>query len=303
MFSDPVTTLREFNRFFTTRVGVLDDSFLGTGRPLAAARLLFEIGLGPVTVHDLRLRLGADSGYVSRLLRRLEADGLVDLHADPADRRRRVVVLTDLGRTEWDDLDRRSDEIAHRLVDPLSESERARLGDALETVRRLLRLGGIEIRVIEPDAPMALEAMRAYMEELDRRFPERFDISSGFDPEELGLMRAPAGAFLVAEEDSLVVGCGGLRSLDDGSAEIKRMWVSPSARGLGLGRRLLDRLEAEARRRGHAVVVLDTHASLDEAISMYSGAGYERIERYNDNPYAQLFFRKQLSSAAAHTDR
>ena len=290
-----MSNLRSFNRFFTSQVGVLDDSFLGTGRPLAAARLLFEIGLGPVTVHELRRRTGADSGYISRLLRRLEDDGVVMLSDDPDDRRRRLVCLTDAGRSEWNDLDRRSDEIAHRLLDPLVDGQRERLDGAIDTVRRLLRVASIELATVEPDSTGALAAMRAYVDELDRRFPERFDVGTGFDSEELDLMRSPVGAFVVADEDGDVVGCGGMRALADGTAEIKRMWVAPGVRGLGVGRRLLDRLESEAASRGHRVVVLDTHASLDEAIVLYERAGYERTGRYNDNPYAQLFFRKTIT--------
>jgi DNA-binding MarR family transcriptional regulator/N-acetylglutamate synthase-like GNAT family acetyltransferase len=297
MIDDSVATLRRFNRFFTTRVGVLDDSFLGTGRPLAAARLLFEVGDGPVTVHELRRRLDADSGYVSRLLRLLEDDRLIDLHDDPDDRRRRVVRLTEAGKVEWNELDRRSDEIARRLLTPLDAAQRDRLDDALDTIHRLLRLATIEFSVVEPDSPSAMAAMTSYVAELDHRFPERFDVGTGFETAELDLMRAPAGAFVVATEDGAVIGCGGLRCLDDGTDEIKRMWVDPTARGLGIGRRLLERLEAEAAARSHQTVVLDTHASLDEAISMYTRAGYERIERYNDNPFAQLFFRKRLSGS------
>ena len=84
------TTLRRFNRTYTQRIGALDESFLGTGRPLNVSRLLFEIGPDGATVRELRDRLDLDSGYVTRLLRRLTDDGLVDVHPDPADRRRRV---------------------------------------------------------------------------------------------------------------------------------------------------------------------------------------------------------------------
>ena len=102
--SDPVAVVRRFNRSYTQRIGVLEDSFLGMGMPLGPARLLFEIGTAPaaaqapLTTQALRERLGLDSGYLSRLLRRLEGDGLISVTPDPGDRRRRQVTLTETGR-------------------------------------------------------------------------------------------------------------------------------------------------------------------------------------------------------------
>src|ERR1700761_971269 len=114
--TDPVTVVRRFNRSYTQRIGLLDDSYLGLGMPLGPSRLLFEVGQdadtpgaagGPVTTQALRMRLDLDSGYLSGLLRRLERDGLVDVRPDPADRRRRQVTLTAAGRQHWAELERR----------------------------------------------------------------------------------------------------------------------------------------------------------------------------------------------------
>jgi ribosomal protein S18 acetylase RimI-like enzyme len=137
--------------------------------------------------------------------------------------------------------------------------------------------------------------MRAYVAELDRTFPERFDVGSGFEEDELAQMAAPNGRFIVVDDDGETLGCGGLRRVDDATCEIKRMWLDPSMRGLGLGRRVLDHLERHGRELGYDAVVLDTHSSLDSAIALYDSAGYSRIDRYNDNPYAKLFFRKDLT--------
>lgn len=94
--------------------------------------------------------------------------------------------------------------------------------------------------------------------------------------------------------DDATLGCGGLQRLDDRTAEIKRMWIHPDWRGLGLGGRLLARLEAAARGLGRSRVVLDTNETLTEAITMYERAGYHPIDRYNDNPYAHHWFAKDL---------
>src|SRR6478735_2089358 len=116
--SSTVATVRQFNRAWTQRVGALDESFLGSGRPLGPSRLLFEIGSMPggAVVRELRDRLGLDSGYLSRLLRRLEDEGLVTTGADPDDARRRVVRLAAAGRTAWAELEQRSDQLARDLV-------------------------------------------------------------------------------------------------------------------------------------------------------------------------------------------
>jgi DNA-binding MarR family transcriptional regulator/GNAT superfamily N-acetyltransferase len=290
---DDVATLRRFNRSYTQRIGVLAESYLGAGRPLGPSRLLFEIGADGARVSELRRRLGLDSGYLSRLLRQLEQDELVTVSADPADGRQRIARLSSAGRREWRRLDRRSEDVAQRLLDPLSARQRAQLTGALATADRLLRAATVEFDVVDPRSPPAREALGQYFDELDSRF------RAGFDPDAAdaacdAAMRPPRGVFLVMNNDSATVGCGGLQHVDDGTGEIKRMWIHPDWRGLGLGRRLLSRLEVEARHLGRQRVVLDTNESLGEAIAMYAGAGYHPIERYNDNPYAHHWFAKDL---------
>src|ERR687887_2013410 len=114
-----VEQVRRFNRTVTERVGALNDHFLGRERPLSEARLLWEIGPDGCEVRLLRARLGLDSGYLSRLLRSLEAAGLVELSASAADRRIRVARLTAAGRRERATLDGRSDRLAQSLLAPL----------------------------------------------------------------------------------------------------------------------------------------------------------------------------------------
>ena len=112
--------------------------------------------------------------------------------------------------------------------------------------------------------------------------------------EDARTLRAPGGLLLLARSEGRAVACGGLRALGDGIAEVKRMWVSDDWRGAGLGGRLLRELEGHARELGHHTLRLDTNGVLGEAIAMYDRAGYRRIERYNDNPYAQVWFEKNL---------
>lgn len=284
--------LRRFNRSYTQRIGVLDDSYLGSGLPLGAARMLYEIGQAPTTVHELRTRLGLDSGYVSRLLRRLEEDGLTTGGPDPTDRRRRTVRLTERGRNSWRRLDRRSEALADKLVEPLTTRQRDRLAEALATADLLVRAGAVSLDVVEPWSAPARDAVRRYFAELAERFPTGFD--PGDTSAEVPALRAPYGRFILARSDGASVSCGGVRRVDGETAEIKRMWVHEDWRGAGLGSRLLRRLEDEARTIGYGVVRLDTNSTLTEAIAMYQRAGYRPIERYNDNPYAQAWFEKSL---------
>jgi len=294
MADEQTAVLRRFNRTYTQRIGALDESFLGTGRPLGPSRLLFEIGSGDgagATVRELRDRLGLDSGYLSRLLRALETDDLVVVRPDPDDRRRRRVTLSRRGRTAWRRLDDRSQELAERLVAPLSQRQRERLTEALATADRLVRAATVRLDETAPTDPRAVTAMAAYFAEIGDRF--------GFEPgdarqHDAASMAAPDVFFVVATSDGEPVACGGVQRLPDGAAEVKRMWVHDDWRGAGLGARLLRHLEDRARARGHAVVRLDTNDTLVEAIAMYERAGYRSIERYNDNEWARCWFEKRL---------
>src|SRR5829696_5807154 len=125
-----VADVRSFNRTVSTHFGALNDHFLGRDRPVGEARLLWEIGTGGAEVRELRERLRLDSGYVSRLLRSLEAAGLVTVEPSDDDRRRRVARLTGDGLVERRVLDERSDELAQSLLAPLSGPQQERLVSA-----------------------------------------------------------------------------------------------------------------------------------------------------------------------------
>jgi DNA-binding MarR family transcriptional regulator/predicted GNAT family acetyltransferase len=291
---DSTAVLRRFNRSYTQRIGALDESFMGLGLPLGSARLLFEIGAEEApTVQRLRARLGLDSGYLSRLLRSLEEQDLVAVEPDPADRRRRLLRLTARGRRTRKKLDDRSEELATRLVAPLSDRQRARLGEALATADLLVRAATVDLEQVDPTDPDARTAVERYFAELDRRFDTGFDPGEADDPERY---RPPRGTFVVARSDGDPVACGAVQPIDEHTAEIKRMWVHDDWRGAGLGARMLRRLEDDARQAGYEVVRLDTNSALTEAIAMYERAGYRGIERYNDNPYARAWFEKGLRS-------
>jgi DNA-binding MarR family transcriptional regulator/ribosomal protein S18 acetylase RimI-like enzyme len=288
-----IDRVRSFNRTVTQRVGALHDRYLARDRPLGASRVLWEIGEGATDVRSLRARLDLDSGYLSRLLRSLEGDGLVVVGPDRSDKRVRSVRLTARGRNERALLDRRSDELARSLLEPLSSDQRARLVGAMDVVERLLTAGLVEVAIDDPRSPAARYCLESYYAELNSRF------DTGFDPERAISTTAeeltePAGLLLVARLHGEPVGCGALKLQGDVPFYIKRMWVAPEARGLGVGRRLLAELEDHARHRGADVVHLETNKTLREAATLYRSAGYVEVDPFNDEPYAHHWFEKRL---------
>lgn len=294
--TEQVGLVRDFNRYYTRRLGVLTDHYLGQDRPLGEARLLFEIG-DRADVRDLRTRLDLDSGYLSRLLRSLTAQNLVRVRAHPADGRVRVVELTDTGTRERAELDRRSNTGIGDLLARLTPTQRQQLITAQGQVRRLLRLAAVSIDPVDPHSTPAQQCLRAYADELAVRFPEGFDTTALVTPDDL---TGDTGALLLAREEDHPIGCGAWRALGDGAAEIRHLWIDPTARGLGIGRLLLRHLETDAATHGTTVIRLGTHTALTEAITLYQDSGYHQIPPYDTSPYNHLGFEKPLTRPAGH---
>lgn len=289
-----IEQVRSFNRTVTTSVGVLHDNYLGHDRPVGEARLLFEVGEQGADIRQLRERLALDSGYVSRLLRSLEGDGLVTVQPQSGDRRVRTVRLTETGRAARAALDSSSDQLAGFLLKPLSPAQRTRLVAAMAEVERLLTAATVTLDTVDPEHPDARYCLDAYATELHARLDTGFDPACSLLPDP-GDLRPPRGLFLVARLRGGVVGCAGLKLPGDAPAEVKRMWVAPHARGLGLGRRFLAELEQRAARHGRTVLRLDTNNTLDAAIGLYRSFGFREVAPFNDEPYAHHWFEKHIA--------
>jgi GNAT superfamily N-acetyltransferase len=190
-------------------------------------------------------------------------------------------------------LDARSESRAREIVEPLTERQRQRLTEALATADLLVRAATVHLREVSPADGDAVEAVGRYFAELDERFPGGFDPGDASESD-IASMSTPAGVFVVATSDGEPVACGGVQRIGEHVGEIKRMWVHPGWRGAGLGSRLLRLLEQVTVELGYPEVKLDTNGTLVEAIAMYERAGYRHIDRYNDNPYAQAWFVKDL---------
>lgn len=288
-----IEQVRRFNRIVTLRTGALDESYLHRGRPLGEARVLYETGPQGADVRELRRRLGLDSGYLSRLLRSLEMQGLIAVRRRTDDARARRVHLTAKGCREFAAYDNLSDRLAQSMLAPLSPVQRERLLAAMGEVVRLIRAATLDVRIEHPESDDARWCLGQYFGELAERF------ESGFDPDQGGAaddaeMQPPSGFFVVARLDGAPVGCGGMKRLDATTGEIKRVWTARSARGQGVARRIMQVLETLAQTSGVTAVRLDTNKSLTEAQAMYRQSGYTEIARYNDNPYAHHWFEKTL---------
>ena len=293
MCDDQVRQIRCFNRVVTQTVAALEESYLDRGRPLGEARLLFEIGRNGAEARRLRERLGLDSGYLSRLLRSLEAQGLAQVCGAPEDRRLRRVRLTGKGLAELGAYDRLSDRLAASILARLAAGQRARLIAAMGEVGRLLNAASVEFASASPASLEARACLDKYYRELAARFED------GFDPAQEGAARAddmapPYGFFVLARLRGGAIGCGGVRRVDPTTGEIKRVWIAREMRGLNLATRLIAELEAQARSLGLTMLRLDTNRALTEAQALYLKLGYREAPRFNANPYAHHWFEKRL---------
>ncbi len=288
-----IAQVRSFNRTMTERVGVLNDRFLGREHPLGEARFLWEIGEQGASVRELRQRLGLDSAYVSRLLRSLEKQDLVVVSTSEQDGRVRQIQLTAAGLQERTELEHRADDFAQSLLEPLSESQRAKLVDAMAQVERLLIASMVQITPADPASEEVRWCIEQYFSELDQRSETGFDLTQGIAPSPSELA-PPHGLFLIAYLREEPVGCGGVKFLPSAISELKRVWVAPRVRGLGLGRRLLVMLENTAREAGMTTIRLETNRVLTEAITLYRQSGYQEVAPFNDESFAHHWFAKQL---------
>ena len=289
---DEISRVRNFGRSVAIEVGALEDSFLNRGRPLGAARVLNAIGLGYQNVSDLRVLLKLDTGLLSRLLRGLEAEGLIQTIPNPRDRRSRVTKLTKAGTEEFDTYEELSNARAAAILERHKDARR--LLDAMDIVTLALSRENIVFEEADYASDIATRCLNAYAAELSKRLGLEFDLKKAGDPE-LSQMKHPHGTFVVARLGDMPVGCVGVKGSGGSLAEIKRMWIAPSARGLGLARRLMTTAEDAARSIGIKTLRLDTNSTLFEAVSLYRNMGWTEIERFNDDPYPDLFFEKPLS--------
>ena len=280
---DDVAAIRAFNRFYTARIGALRDGLLATAHPLPEARVLYELGQrDTIDAGDLRRTLELDAGYLSRLLARLERQGLLARERSPDDARRQLVALTAAGRDAYATLDARSAAEIGTLLDGLADDDRARLRAAMDTVREVLdgapRPAAFALRPPRPgDYGWVVQRHGAlYAEEYG--WDETFEALVASVVAEYAQDHDPEReAAWIAEVAGRPVGSIFCVRRDERTAKLRCLLVEPSARGLGVGAALVDACVRFAREAGYAELVLWTNDVLTGARRLYERAGFTLV--------------------------
>ena len=287
--SDPVAAVRAFTRFYTAQLSVLREGLLDTPYSMAEARIIFELRQrGSADSADLRRTLDLDAGYLSRILARFESDGLVTRRPSQADARRQTVTLTAAGEQAFALLDQRSNEQVHALLKPLTADEVQRLTAAMDTVRELLgaapRRDAYLLRPARPgDYGWVISRHGAlYAEELG--WGPSFeaycahvvaDYMEKHDPRRENAW--------IAEVGGAPVGSIFCVRRDEETAQLRLLLLEPSARGLGIGARLVEECVRFARQAGYRHMVLFTTELQNDAARIYAKAGFQLVEESDDD--------------------
>jgi DNA-binding MarR family transcriptional regulator/GNAT superfamily N-acetyltransferase len=262
-----IEAVRDFNRFYTARMGLTKGRYLGTGHPLAEARVLYELGQGTTETAQLKTRLDIDPGQLSRLITRLEAEGLLEKRTNG---RTQQLELTEQGRATYERLNARSAEEIGRILDGLT--------DAHEVVQAMRELK----TAIEPDDTLLIRGLEpgdlgwlverhgvVYAREYgwDQSF-ERLvaQIAADFDPQQ--------DRAWIAEHNGKRAGAVLCVHHDEHTAKLRTLLVEPHARKLGLGTRLVDEVIKHARNRGYETITLWTNDVLHAARRIYERKGF-----------------------------
>ncbi len=275
-----VTSVREFNRFYTNVIGLLRGKYLDTPYSLTEARLLFELGQRDASeVTDLRRVVDIDAGYLSRILARFESDGLIGRQRSAADGRRQVIRLTGSGRAVVTGLDARSAGQTRDMLAGLRDDERRDLLEAMRVITRTLtgspQPRGYLLRAPRPgdmgwvvQRNGAVYAAEFGWDETYEALVARIvaDYVDNRDPE--------AEAAWIAEVDGVQAGCVFCVRDDASTARLRLLLVEPWARGLGIGARLVEEVLRFARQAGYTRITLWTNDVLASARGIYQRAGF-----------------------------
>jgi DNA-binding MarR family transcriptional regulator/GNAT superfamily N-acetyltransferase len=288
--TNPVDAVRRFNRFYTGRIGILPEDYLGSSHSLAEARVIFELGARKsATATELGREMDVDLGYLSRLVQGLKRRGLLSGRRSPEDARRTVLALTPKGQKTFQALDARSRKEIGEILGGLSAGDRGTLVGAMGTVERLLggaRKGELTLRPHRPgDMGYVVEAHgRLYSEEYG--WDERFEaLVAGIVSEYVAKFDPARERCWIAELDGERIGSVFLKKVTKTKAKLRLLIVDPRARGLGVGRRLVKECIAFARAKGYREMVLWTQSNLAAARHIYREEGFRLLKSYRHREF------------------
>ncbi len=291
---EKIAAVRQFNRFFTRQIGVLREGLLHSTYPLTEARILFELGhRNQLTASELGRELGLDAGYLSRILARLEQQGLLEKVRSENDGRQRLLSLTAQGREASNLLDQRSrDEVSEMLAE-LSAEDQQRLLKAMQTIESLFTTG---LKFSEPFILRSHES--GDMGWVTHRHGVLYTQEYGWDEHFEALVAQIVADFInnynperercwIAEMNREIVGSVFVVQSSATVAKLRLLLVEPKARGLGLGSRLVEECIRFARRRGYQKMVLWTNSVLVEARHIYAKNGFKLSAEEAHHSYGQ----------------
>ncbi|TSE11399.1 MarR family transcriptional regulator [Mesorhizobium intechi] len=289
-----IDAVRAFNRFYTRQIGLLDEGLLKSAFSLTEARVLYELAhRDGLTATDLGRDLGLDAGYVSRLLKKFERDDLISRSTLVSDARQSSIALTPSGRTAFAPLDKDSHDQVAALLDRLPASEQDRLVESMRTIQALLD------ESVEPKIPYLLRPLQiGDIGWITRRQGMLYAQDYGWDETYEALVAEILAAFVksfdpkwerswIAERDGEVVGSVFVVRKSPEVAKLRLLYVEPSARGLGIGARLVDECIAFARAKGYKTLTLWTNDILGSARRIYQAAGFRLIDEERHHSFGK----------------
>ncbi|OWT62105.1 bifunctional helix-turn-helix transcriptional regulator/GNAT family N-acetyltransferase [Candidimonas nitroreducens] len=289
-----IAVVRGFSRFYTRLVGLLNEGILKSAYSLTEVRILFELAhRDSLSASDLVRELGLDAGYLSRVLKRFEARGLLARSPAPQDARQTLLALTAAGRKAFEPLDRASHDEISQMLQALDAPGRDRLVKSMQAIERLL--GGRA----EPAVPYVLRPLQSGdIGWITHRQGVLYNQEYGWDETFEALVAQILAKFVeefdprrerawVAEREGEVVGSIFVVKESDAVAKLRLLYVEPSARGLGIGRRLVDECIAFARAKGYTRMVLWTNDVLVSARRIYQAAGFQLVEQERHHSFGK----------------
>jgi len=289
-----IDAVRAFNRFYTRQIGLLDEGLLKSAFSLTEARVLYELAhRDGLTATDLGRDLGLDAGYVSRLLKKFERDDLISRSTLVSDARQSSIALTQAGRNAFAPLNKDSHDQVAALLERLPASEQDRLVKSMRTVQALLDESA------EPKIPYLLRSLQiGDIGWITRRQGMLYAQDYGWDETYEALVAEILAAFVksfdpkwerswIAERDGEVVGSVFVVRKSPEVAKLRLLYVEPSARGLGIGARLVDECIAFARAKGYKTLTLWTNDILGSARRIYQAAGFKLIDEERHHSFGK----------------